>query len=77
MLKLNELRKILREFGCWEDKSRGKGSHTMFFRKVNGSVFSLPIPKRNDVLICYIKKATQFKLAEADGVPDSEFYGKL
>ncbi|MDB5333242.1 MAG: hypothetical protein JWP03_4393 [Phycisphaerales bacterium] len=30
-------------YGGWEDSSRGKGSHTMFLRRVDGGVFSYPL----------------------------------
>ena len=33
-LKLHDLRRILGNFDVIEDASRGKGSHTMFFRRL-------------------------------------------
>ena len=65
------------ESNRWEVTSRGKGSHTMFFRKVGDSTFSLPVPKRNDVLVCYIRKARRiFQLTEQDGITDEDFYSR-
>ena len=76
-IKLRQLRKILRSFECWEVRSRGKGSHTMFFWKFGDSTFSVPVPKRDDVLVCYIKKIRrQFRLTEDDGVDDNDFYSR-
>ena len=55
--------------------SRGKGSHTMFFREIGGSVFSVPIPTGRDVLPSYIRQVRRrFRLSKADGVTDDEFY---
>jgi hypothetical protein len=78
-LKLRELRKLLGKYGVTEDASLGKGSHTMFLRKINESVFSYPVPTHGrDVLpIPYVKGCRKkFKLTEKDGVTDKEFYSK-
>lgn len=71
------LRKILARYDVWEDSSRGNGSHTMFFRRIDGCVFSFPIPTHGtDVLQCYVQNIRKrFRLTEADGVTDAEFYG--
>jgi hypothetical protein len=56
---LRRLRRILLAFDCWEDSSRGKGSHTMFFREIGNSTFSYPIPKGkkkgDEIKDCYVK----------------------
>ena len=76
-LDLRILRQILRRYGAWEDPSRGKGSHTTFFRKIGGSVYSFPIPTHKDpVKLPYIRRCRkQFRLTSSDGVSDEEFYG--
>ncbi len=77
-LKLRSLRKILSRYECWEDESRGKGSHTTFFRRIEGNVFSYPIPHRNEVLACYVKAIRRkFKLCAEDGIMDDDFYSSL
>lgn len=75
---LKKLRRILKAYDAWEDSTRGKGSHTMFFRRVGGSVFSYPIPThRPEVNDSYVKGVRKkFKLTLADGVSDQEFFGK-
>lgn len=77
-LKLRELRKILARYGITEDKSRGKGSHTIFVQdKDDGKrVFTIPTTKK-DVDTPYIRSLrTKFGLRKEDGVNDDEFYGK-
>lgn len=78
-LKLSRLRRILASFGCREDKSRGKGSHTMFFRTVNGDEFSYPIPTSGkEVLVCYIKEIRiKFRLTPDDGITDEAFFSRM
>jgi hypothetical protein len=75
---LRKLRRILAHYGCWEDTARGKGSHTMFLRKMDKGVFSYPIPKQkkeDEILDCYVSGVRKkFKLAKKDGVSDEEFY---
>jgi len=73
---MKKLRKALLSCDdCWEEKSRGNGSHTMFFRKVGGSTFSYPIPKGKDVMKCYVKGVRKkLKLTESDGTTDKDFY---
>jgi hypothetical protein len=75
---LKKLRRILKAYDAWEDASRGKGSHTMFFRRVEGAVFSYPIPThRSDVNDSYVKGVRKrLKLTPADGVSDDEFFGQ-
>ncbi|MBX3438929.1 MAG: hypothetical protein KF861_15670 [Planctomycetaceae bacterium] len=76
-LKLHELRKLLKKFDAWDDASRGRGSHTMFFRVVEGREFSYPIPtNKPDVAREYVKGIRQkFRLTTDDGVTDRDFYG--
>jgi hypothetical protein len=76
-LNLRELRTILARFGAWEDSSRGKGSHTMFFRVVKGGTYSYPIPTHNkEVHKRYVKGCRErLFLTPEDGVSDQDFYG--
>ena len=78
-LKLRDLRAILKRYGCWEDPSRGKGSHTMFFRLIpaTGAVMPFPLPtSRPDILRSYVRSCRKaFHLTAEDGVSDAEFYG--
>ncbi|QDU40351.1 hypothetical protein Mal4_47070 [Maioricimonas rarisocia] len=73
---MRDLRKILSRFDCWEDPSRGKGSHTVFFREIDGSVFSYPVPtSSHDVCSVYVTGIRKrFNLAPRDGVTDQQFY---
>ena len=43
-LTWNEFRKILRSFGVSEGKSRGKGSHTYFYKRFPEGEFGYPVP---------------------------------
>lgn len=55
-LPLKRLRKALRHFGVSEDPSRGKGSHTLFYKAFPEGVFTYPVPTDKDpVLVCYVK----------------------
>ena len=77
ILKIRDLRRILASFDCWEDASRGKGSHTMFFRQIDGRRVSYPIPTRDDVLASYVRQIRRrFRLTSTDGVSDEEFYDR-
>jgi hypothetical protein len=75
---LKKLRRILTSFGAWEDSSRGKGSHTVFFRDVDGSVFSFPIPTHDkEVKDCYLRGVRKrLRLSTKDGITDDEFFGR-
>jgi predicted RNA binding protein YcfA (HicA-like mRNA interferase family) len=77
-LKLSEFRRILKSFGATEDKSAGKGSHTVFIKNVGAGTVTYPVPTtRNDVLPCYIKAVRKkFKLLPCDGISDDDFYGR-
>lgn len=78
-ISLTDLRRILSSFGCWEDKSRGKGSHTTFYRNVGDHVFSYQIPTtRRDVLICYLKGVRRkLHLTPDKNVTDEDFYSRM
>ena len=47
---IHELRRILRRYGVEEDSSRGKKSHTLFFKQFDDGEFTYligcPIPRR-------------------------------
>lgn len=43
-LKLKQLRRILRSFGATEDKSAGKGSHTVFIKALPSGAVTYPNP---------------------------------
>lgn len=75
-LKLRVLRQILQRYGVWEDTGRGKGSHTMFFRRIGASVFSYPVPTHgNEVKQPYVRAIRKkFHLTADHGVPDEDFY---
>ena len=75
-IKMKELRRILRRYGVGEDTSRGKGSHTVFFKEMGRGVVTYPVPTDRDVLICYVRGCRKrFALRVEDGVTDAEFYG--
>ena len=69
-LNIRDLKRAVQRYGGWEDSSRGKGSHTMFFRKVGVSEFSYPIPTHDKtVRKLYVKGLRgRLKLTAADGV---------
>jgi hypothetical protein len=77
-LKLRELRAALRRFAVEEDPARGKGSHTTFFKNIDGELVSYPVPtSKKDVRQCYVSGCRRrFKLTPADGISDRDFYGK-
>ena len=77
-LKLRELRAALRRFGVNESAARGKGSHTMFSKEIEGILVSYPVPtSKRDVKPCYVAGCRRrFKLTVEDGVTDREFYGR-
>ena len=76
-LKLRELRKILRRYDVEEDPSRGKGSHTLFYKTFPDGTFSYPVPTTSsEVNASYVKGCRKkFRLRPADGVSDKDFYG--
>ena len=80
-LKYRRLRAILKTFGVHEDSTkRGKGSERMFVGVVDGRVARLPTRCHNEgdekpiAVIRSIRR--HFKLTEADGVEDRDFYGR-
>jgi hypothetical protein len=75
-LNFRDLRRAMKKYGAWEDHGRGKGSHTMFFRVIDGREFSLPVPTHDkDVNARYVRRLRkQFKLMPDDGVSDEDFY---
>ncbi len=75
-ISLRELRRLLAKYDAWEERGRGKGSHTMFFRIVNGGKYSYPIPTHDkDVHKRYVKGCRErlFLTAE-NGISDEDFY---
>jgi len=76
-IKLRDLRRILARYGCWEDASLGKGSHTTFLRTIDGVVWKYPVPThgRDMIGIGYVKLIRKrFRLTRADGIADGDFY---
>jgi hypothetical protein len=75
---LKKLRKILASFGVSEDPSRGKGSHTLFYKKFEDGEFSYPVPTSDkEVNDCYVKGCRKkFRLTKDDGVSDDDFFGR-
>lgn len=75
-MDLRQLRRAVRRYGGWEDSSRGKGSHTMFFRIRNGQEYSYPIPTHDkQVRKHYVKGLRErLGLAATDGIADEDFY---
>jgi len=79
-LKYRRLRAILKTFGIVEDAKRGKGSERMFVGVVEGRIIRLPTKCHNegdDKPVGVIKSIRRhFRLTEADGITDREFYGR-
>jgi hypothetical protein len=74
-LKLRDLERILRHFDVFADRSRGKGSHILFFRRFAEGVFTYPVPNRAEVKLCYVRDCRRrFRLTPEDGITDEEFY---
>ena len=75
---IHELRRILKRYGVEEDSSRGKGSHTLFYKQFAEGEFTYPIPTHDkDVNPAYVKGARRkFRLTPDDGVSDDEFFGQ-
>ncbi len=71
---IHELRRILRRYGVEEDSSRGKGSHTLFFKQFDDGEFTDPIlTNGKNVNPAYVKCARRrFRLTPEDGVSDDE-----
>jgi predicted RNA binding protein YcfA (HicA-like mRNA interferase family) len=76
-LKFRELRKILNSFGVTEEPSRGKGSHAMFARVIDGRRFTFPVPTEKEVKPPYVRGCRRrFQLTAEDGVSDEDFYSR-
>lgn len=77
-LTLKQLRKILKSYGVREDRSRGKGSHTLFEKEFSDGTVSYPVPTHGkNVKDCYVKGCRKkFRLTPDDGVSDDEFFGR-
>ena len=80
-LKYRRLRAILKTYGIQEESlKRGKGSERMFVGVVNGRITRLPTKCHNEgddkprAVIRSIRR--HFRLTEADGVTDEEFYAR-
>ena len=80
-LKYRRLRAILKTFGIFEDNTkRGKGSERMFVGVVGGRVTRLPTKCHNEgddkprAVVQSIRR--HFRLTEADGVTDEDFYSR-
>lgn len=75
-LKLRDLRRILKRYGVHEDTSRGKGSHTLFYKEMDGGCFSYPVPTTSkDVKRCYVAGCRRrFNLTPDFNISDDEFY---
>lgn len=79
-LKHRVLLKILRRYGVIEDRSRGKGGHSLLIRQVNGKRKRYPISAHGrgtehcDHVVKAVRRA--FSLTAEDSVSDQEFYGK-
>lgn len=76
LLTPRELRAILARFGVQCDEARGKGSHWLFFRQTPEGTASYPIPTTaKEVARVYVRQCRRrFRLTEADGVSDRDFY---
>lgn len=61
----------------WSEQ-RGKGSHILFSKEMDGGIFTYPIPTHGkDILVCHLCGVRKkFKLRAEAGVADKDFYGK-
>ena len=75
-LKLRDLRRILRCYGAQEAPGRGKGSHTMFWKKFPDKNARFFVPTHgSEVAQVYVRKLRmELRLTLADGVSDEAFY---
>ena len=74
-IKLRRLQQIARNFGIDCSEGRGKGSHCMFSKVIDGHPVSFPMPTDKEVLICYLRPfRKRFKLTVEDDVSDNDFY---
>lgn len=76
-LKRTDFVRILRYYGVAEDTKSGKGSHTKFWKMIDGKKFSYPVPGDRVVKPCYIRGARKkFKLTAKDNVTDDDFFSR-
>ena len=76
-LKLRDLRRHLSRLGVTENTKRGKGSHILFSREIDGKKFTYPMPTDKNVKSAYLRPLRkQLRLLPEDGVPDSDFFGE-
>ncbi len=79
-LKYRDLLQRLRLFGVVENKARGKGSHRLMIRVVEGVKYFYPIRCHNEgevkprAVIGALRR--RLRLSGEDGISDEEFYGK-
>jgi predicted RNA binding protein YcfA (HicA-like mRNA interferase family) len=73
-LSFQKLTRILARYGVIA--ARQRGSHVVFSKQFPEGVFSYPVPKRKDVMVCYVQGCRRkFRLTPAHGITDEEFYG--
>ena len=69
-IKMSELKSILGRYGVRYSAKRGKGSHLLFYRVMDGGTFTYPVPTHNkDVNVAYVRGCRKkFRLRDEDGV---------
>ncbi len=78
-LQHRKLLKILRRYDVTEDKSRGKGGHSLLIRQIGERTKRYPISAHSrghehpTPVILAVRRA--FELTDEFGVTDDEFYG--
>ncbi len=79
VLKYREMIACVSKFGVHENASRGKGSHRMLEKLIDGRIERFPVPCHNEnheLAKSFIRAIRRrFKLTDDDGVSDTEFYG--
>ena len=75
-LPFRRLVAILGRYGVGIDRTRGKGSHVLFYRDFENGRVTYPVPTHGkDVLMIYVRGCRRrFRLTTADGVSDEQFY---
>jgi hypothetical protein len=74
LLTPRELRSILARYGVKCEEARGKGSHWLSSREFPEGTVTYPIPTSSKEVKRSVRACRRFRLTEADGVPDREFY---
>jgi len=79
-IRYGDLRKLVKQFGVYEDARRGKGSERLWIRGLpDGGMLSIPVTCHGtgDMVGVGLVKAIRRRLllTEKDGVRDEEFYG--